>query len=331
MTVSTTHQPSFETTSTLPLVSVIIPTYNRPDYLKEALTSVVRQTYSNLEIIVSDNCSPENPQPLVESLQDDRIRLIRNEQNLGLITNTMNAFKQTQGTYVVCVNDDDQLEPDFLAKLVPPLETNPELVIAFSDHYMVDAAGEIDRAETEKFTRKHGRDRLQEGIYQPYWTLGLVGGPVAICSTVIRRSAVNWNEVPTEVGGAWDMYVHFLCARTGKGAYYCPDRLMRYRVHPQSHTSSYSAKNTATNIQRQQSHVLCYEHFLADDRLTPSHPPIHRAWAHAMTSIGINLIRANRPKEARPYLLQSLTRSPRLRTIAALLLSFTPPILTQRL
>lgn len=324
MTVLTTNQLSIYSTKPSPLVSVIIPTYNRPDYLKEALASVVRQTYSNIEIIVSDNCSPENPQPIVDSFQDDRICFIRNEKNLGLFTNTMNAFKQTQGTYVVCVNDDDQLEPNFLEKLVPPLEGNPDLVIAFSDHYMVDAAGQIDRIETEKFTRKHRRDRLQAGIYQPYWQLGLVGSPIAICSSVIRRVIINWDEIPAEVGGAWDMYVHYLCARTGLGAYYCPDRLMRYRVHAQSQTSSYSAKNTTTNIQRQQSHILCYEHFLADDRLAPLHPSIQRAWAHAMTSIGINLIRDNRSQEARSYLLKSLTQSPSFRTIAASIFSILP-------
>ena len=58
--------------SSEPLVSVIIPTYNRIEYLKQAISSAVQQTYQNLEIIVSDNCSFENPQALVESFQDSR-------------------------------------------------------------------------------------------------------------------------------------------------------------------------------------------------------------------------------------------------------------------
>ena len=50
-----------------PLVSVIIPTYNRLEYLKEAINSAIKQTYQNIEIIVCDNCSSQNPQFLVES------------------------------------------------------------------------------------------------------------------------------------------------------------------------------------------------------------------------------------------------------------------------
>jgi glycosyltransferase involved in cell wall biosynthesis len=57
------------------LVSVIIPTYNRPKYLKQAIESAVKQTYKNIEIIVSDDCSPESPQKIVDSFNDPRIRL----------------------------------------------------------------------------------------------------------------------------------------------------------------------------------------------------------------------------------------------------------------
>ena len=65
-----------------PLVSIITPTYNRPEYLKLALASAVQQTYQNIEIIVSDNCSPENPELIVNSFEDSRIRFSRNQSNL---------------------------------------------------------------------------------------------------------------------------------------------------------------------------------------------------------------------------------------------------------
>ena len=70
--------------SSEPLVSVIIPTYNRPEYLKQAINSAVKQTYQNLEIIVSDNCSSENPQALIESFPDSRIKFWRHKENLGI-------------------------------------------------------------------------------------------------------------------------------------------------------------------------------------------------------------------------------------------------------
>ena len=70
-----------------PLVSVIIPTYNRPEYLKQAIASAVQQTYQNIEIIVCDNCSSVNLQPIVDAFDDSRIRFWRNSQNLGMVAN----------------------------------------------------------------------------------------------------------------------------------------------------------------------------------------------------------------------------------------------------
>ena len=117
-----------------PLVSVIIPTYNRLSYLKQAITSAIGQKYQNIEIIVSDDCSPESPQAMVESFQDSRIRFYRNEKNLGICLNVINAFKQAKGKYVASLNDDDMWNEDFLTILVPPLEANSDLVLSFSDY-----------------------------------------------------------------------------------------------------------------------------------------------------------------------------------------------------
>lgn len=102
-----------DTRSQQSLVSVIIPTYNRPSYLREAIASVVKQTYRNIEIIVSDDCSPESPQELVESFQDPRIRFQRNPTNLGMFLNTANAFRKARGEYVASLNDDDMWNEDF--------------------------------------------------------------------------------------------------------------------------------------------------------------------------------------------------------------------------
>ena len=82
-----------------PLVSVIIPTYNRPDYLKEAIESAVGQTYQTIEVIVADDCGPASAQnqKIVEDFQDSRIIFRRNATNLGVTQNFANAIKQVQG------------------------------------------------------------------------------------------------------------------------------------------------------------------------------------------------------------------------------------------
>ncbi|MCJ8281908.1 MAG: glycosyltransferase, partial [Rivularia sp. ALOHA_DT_140] len=180
-----------------PLVSIVTPTYNRPEYLKLALISAVQQTYKNIEIIVSDNCSPQNPESIIKSFEDSRIRFVRNQSNLGMFANTMNAFKMARGKYVASLLDDDIWEKDFLAQLVPALEANSNLALAFCDHYIIKADGTIDAAATKKCSRFYKRANLKEGIYQPFYKLSLIDRAVSTATAaVIRREIIDWDNIP---------------------------------------------------------------------------------------------------------------------------------------
>jgi glycosyltransferase involved in cell wall biosynthesis len=312
--------------SQTPLVSIITPTYNRPDYLKQALKSAISQTYQNIEIIVSDNCSPENPQAIVESFNDPRIRFSRNETNLGMLPNTIKAFKMARGKYVAALLDDDLWEEDFLAKLVPPLEANPNLVLAFCDHYVINADGTIDYELTEHCSQLFKRAELSEGIYQPFYKLGLVDQAVASAmAAVIRKDVIDWDSIPPEVGGSWDVYLTYLCCRTGMGAYYYPQKLTRYRRHDQTETMQSGRLNYQAKIRKSQADMFCLEIFMQDENLQEFKTYFQQQWVKVSTSLGIGLIRSEQTKQARPYLWRSLRQQLNLRTIAALVLSFTPP------
>lgn len=315
-----------DTPSQNPLVSVIIPTYNRPDYLKQALASAVRQTYRHIEIIVSDNCSPENPQAIVEAFQDSRIRFSRNATNLGMFANTMNAFKKARGKYVASLLDDDMWEEDFLEKLVPPLEANPDLVLAFCDHYVIDANSEIDRAITEHCSQLFKRADLKEGIYQPFCKLALVDGSVSTATAaVIRRGAIDYDSIPPEADGSWDTYINYLCCRSGLAAYYYPAKLTRVRVHDQAETMLGGRKDARAKIRKAKAEIFCYERLLEDDRLQEFRPYFKQKLAHVNTTLGIGLMRTKQLEEARSYLRSALRETMNLRTFAAWLLSFMPP------
>ena len=307
-----------------PLVSVIIPTYNRPAYLKEALQSAVQQTYHNLEIIVSDNCSAENPQPIVESFRDPRIRFYRNPTNLGMFANTMSAFGKARGKYVASLLDDDRWKPDFLAKLVPPLEEHPEAVLAFCDHFAIDAAGNINWQATEELSQAYRRKNLQAGIYQPFKKNWIVDGSVSSSmAALIRREFILWQEIPAEVGVAWDMYLTYLCSRSNLGAYYCSERLTCVRIHSGSETYN-DKQDFEAKIQKMKSHVFCYEQFMKDENLSEFKPIFQRKWAFYNTAISINLLRVNQPIAARQYALASLGQNFSLRSLVTLMLSYMP-------
>ncbi|MBH8565024.1 glycosyltransferase family 2 protein [Nostoc sp. CENA67] len=316
-----------------PLVSVVIPTYNRPEYLKQAIASAIQQTYQNIEIIVSDNCSPENPQPIIESFNDKRIRFWRQQQNIGMLANQMHAFKMAQGKYVASLHDDDMWNEDFLAKLVPPLEENPELILAFCDQYIIDAQSEINHALTEENTQAYKRDKLTQGVYQTFAKIGLVDKSIPTAAAcVIRNNIIDWDSIPSEVGGMWDLYLTYLCCISGYGAYYHPERLTRYRTHEQTDTMLSGSKDAQAKIRKAKSEIFCYKIFSQDERLKEFQPYFEQKCLEAHTTLAIGLLRNQQTAAARPYLWQALSQQKfNLRTIAALTISFTPRPLANQL
>lgn len=98
-----------------PLITVGIPTYNRADgYLQQALESAVGQTYPNLEIVVSDNCSTDDTEAVVKGFADPRIRYFRQAQNIKANDNFNFCLEQAEGDYFLLLHDDDMVDLDFV-------------------------------------------------------------------------------------------------------------------------------------------------------------------------------------------------------------------------
>jgi glycosyltransferase involved in cell wall biosynthesis len=308
-----------------PLISVIIPTYNRLSYLKEAIASVVQQTYSNIEIIVSDDCSPENPQSLIDSFQDPRIRLRRNSTNLGIGQNATHALKEAQGELIASLNDDDLWEPCFLEKLAAPLLNDPSLALAFCDYYVINPDGQIDFQHTQTHAQRENRHQLASGVHQPFWKIGLVDKAVfAASAALVRKDAVAWEKVH-EAGVFWDYYIVYLACRSGRGAYYCSEKLAKYRVHPLSENMISGSRSAQAKVRKGKAEIFCCERFINDPQLHELHAYFWKVWAHANTTLGIGLLRSQQIAEARPYLFRALQRQKfDIRTLIALGLSFVP-------
>lgn len=314
----------------LPLVSIIIPTYNRLDYLKEAIQSAVRQTYSHLEIIVADDCSPQSPQALIDSFQDSRILLHRNTTNLGNGPNIATAFELAQGEYVASLNDDDYWHPSFIETLIQPLEADPELAIAFCDHHIVNADGSPNQAASDENSQRWQRDRLAAGKHRPFITQALVHQSVSPASSaLLRRSAIAWHEL-MPVGVYWDYFLAYLSCRDGLGGFYCPQRLTYYRIHTQSETNLSGGKDAKAKIRKGKSGVYCYETFLADPRLAEHKAYFRKKWVEASTTLALGLLKSGSNQQARTHLFKALQQEFSPRTFAALLLSLLPQQFTRQ-
>lgn len=97
------------------LVTIGIPTYNRAGgYLRNVIERSLGQTYQNLEIIVSDNCSSDETPEVVKSFDDSRLNYYRHEKNIGAINNFNFCLNQAGGEYFLLFHDDDQIDWDFI-------------------------------------------------------------------------------------------------------------------------------------------------------------------------------------------------------------------------
>ncbi len=109
-----------------PLVSVITPTYNRSGFLKRAITSVLNQTYTNLEMIIADDCSTDDTEQMVSSINDDRIKYIKLESNKGPAGARNIAIKSAKGQYITLLDSDDEYLPEKLELQVNQFEDSPK-------------------------------------------------------------------------------------------------------------------------------------------------------------------------------------------------------------
>jgi glycosyltransferase involved in cell wall biosynthesis len=310
------HLMSVITTS--PLVSVAMPTFNRPEYLKRALEGVVTQTYTNLEILVGDNGNSSLTREIVESFNDPRITYIGREQNLGMALNVLSLFKQGSGDYFCVLADDDFWGEDFIGKLVTALEQHPKVGMAFSDYFVVDGQSEVQPEATEAATHEWGRDQLAPGLHVPAFDVGLVKRNISLVASLFRRKSVNLEHFLLETANTYDLWLFYLALENGGGAYFEKERLMYCRVHTgQDSVNSHVALDLNAS--------LCYDRFLEDPRLKDLHPIFREQVMVRRTRAGTQMLHLGRAREARQQLWKALRRGFKPRALIGLVLSFLPP------
>ncbi len=124
-----------------PLVSVCIPAYNSAVYLKRTMESVLCQTYRNIELVVVDDCSKDNTLEVAEALKDPRIRIVKNEKNLGMTGNWNKCLAEAKGDYIKLICADDILYEDSIKKELGVLLAHPAVTLAMSDTALIDENG----------------------------------------------------------------------------------------------------------------------------------------------------------------------------------------------
>lgn len=177
-----------------PRVSIGLPVYNGERFLKEALDSLLAQTYADFEVIISDNASTDQTESICRAYEasDRRIRYYRNKENVGAARNFNRVFELSSGEYFKWATTDDVCSPELVARCLSVLDTAPTAVLACTKTGFIDETGTpFDRYDPGWDLRDDAaHERFRYVIYaghlvNPYY--GLVRTPALAKMRLIRN------------------------------------------------------------------------------------------------------------------------------------------------
>jgi glycosyltransferase involved in cell wall biosynthesis len=129
-TMSTSHPVSDSASG--PLVTIAIPTFNRASWLKDCILSALSQTYQHFEILVSNNASTDETEQVLREFTDRRLRVVRQQSNIGLHRNWNACLAAARGEYIIFVPDDDRIAPWLLERCIGLVEKEPQIPIVIA-------------------------------------------------------------------------------------------------------------------------------------------------------------------------------------------------------
>jgi glycosyltransferase involved in cell wall biosynthesis len=127
-----------------PLVTIAIPTYNRADsYLPGVIEAARNQTWPEVEILVGDNGSTDGTSTLIDAIDDERLRYIRHEENIGANANFNHLLEEARGEWFLLLHDDDLVDPDFVESCLSVVEPGKEYGFLRTGVRAIDANGKV--------------------------------------------------------------------------------------------------------------------------------------------------------------------------------------------
>ena len=224
------------------LVTIVMPTFQRADYVRHAIDSALAQTFDDFVLSIGDNSRTDEIQAVVCSYDDPRIVYHRNAEDIGGQANWLAIIDRAETPLVASLHDDDAWHPDFLAKVVPPMLEHPDVGMAFADFCLMDADGMPLPTLTAELSFRTRRDRLDTGRLDLDRAEGLRlvavwNAPQPAIAAVIRRESVLRTTFPPDTVPLYDIWISYQMVRRGEAFYFVQERLTDYRWHDKQLTA----------------------------------------------------------------------------------------------
>lgn len=225
------------------LISIIMPTYRREKMISEAIDSVLKQNYENFEIIIVDDCSPDDTEKFIKQTyaNNEKVKYYKNEKNSGAGISRKNGYLKSNGKFLIFMDDDDYLtDPEFFTKAMRIFNnTKEELSFVSANSYIkYENTGEI---ETEPLNVKGLVDNKKylEGFQTNYMK------PNSTFTTIFNAEYVRDIE-NVEMLNDSSIYMRALLT---KPAYILEDFVGVYRVHDKNMTFNLKLSFLIENLQ----------------------------------------------------------------------------------
>lgn len=211
-------------------VSVILPVYNSQDYIKEAIDSILLQSFKNWELIIIDDASSDQTPEIIRICKDKRIICLRNNKNEGVAFSLNKGLKQVTGEYIARIDSDDICLPNRFELQVEFLDNNPKTVIVGANAEIINFSGEVLSVTDLPTTDIDIRNML------------FIRNPLIHPSVMFRKKILdktgNYN---IKFNGAEDYELWFRMLKFGK-AYNFKKPLIKRRIHDNVVTKKFRYK-----------------------------------------------------------------------------------------
>lgn len=226
--------------SAVPRLSIGLVVYNGERYLDAAIESLRRQTFTDFELVMSDNGSTDGTPGIAEAAvqRDPRVRYVRHEVNRGLAWNLNYVVREAVGEYFMWAGHDDLHAPDFIERCVAALDADPDVVYAYGDTFLIDGDDRVFGREVNRF--QLGRQSPNRRFWEQLVVHGGQNFYGIIRSSVLHSIAPH-GSIP------WAERVMFAeLALNGRFAF-VQDAKFYWRRHPDQLTAIWGSRKQFTN------------------------------------------------------------------------------------
>lgn len=210
----------------IPVISIILSVYNGGDYLKQSVSSVLKQSFTDFEFLILDDCSTDNSLQYLEGLRDDRIKLFRGERNRGLFTCLNQLISKCSTNLIKLWSQDDIMYADCLEKIIVFHQKYQNIGFSYTGRDMINEVGEIRETGVVDDTPQIISTDLHARI--AYFTGSIAGNIANVCINKQALEKVGLFNDQMKISADFDMWVR-LAEHSETG--FIREKLIQLRDH----------------------------------------------------------------------------------------------------